>query len=171
MDNPKSIDFLDLLKQRDELLTSIESDEKRYREAIEEAAELKRLHEAKLAEINELKRYDWRNPDGTGTIADKKRELAKVELAIADESKPLVYWSKYGGRKQEEPTALPVSMYASQSIERPYVIDKVTAKRIYIRMKGADRQSQYDHTGVSISRYQKDQIDIAKTFPQGIKAS
>lgn len=149
--------------RRELLLKQVERSEREWKALTKQIEVLQK-------EADELRKFErgFGRTTETGKIAKQKEELAELELLIADEQKPLVYWSMYGGNVCKEPTSKPSSWGPDSA---PYVVDKVTAKRIYIRKKGGDQVSQYGHDGKSVSRYQRDQIAIAKTFPEGIKCT
>lgn len=105
-----------------------------------------------------------------GEIVDLRKKLEKLDLQIEDEQKPLVYWSKYSGTEQD--TSTPTPTYINKPIDTPYVVDKVTKKRIFIRRKGVNEGvGQFEYDGTNVGSYKRDQIDIAKTFPEGLKPS
>ena len=52
--------------------------------------------------------------------------------------------------------------------EKEWIVDKITAKRIYIRVKGDHRSVYYTReTGAGTSKYDG-VIDLEATFPEGV---
>jgi hypothetical protein len=52
--------------------------------------------------------------------------------------------------------------------DKVYVVDKITPKRIYIRIQGSSRSVYYNKDGTNNSEWTKCRIDIYKTFPEGL---
>lgn len=88
-----------------------------------------------------------------GELQAAERDLAKLCRELDDKQLPIVIWAEadcwHNGR---------------------WVVTRITAKRIYVRAAGTDRQEQYLHDGTSPRQYDKTRIDIAATFPNGLKA-
>lgn len=156
----------DLQGYHDCLARDIEQQVKRRAKLLADAENCKRQAAECERQANELLRPGFRGE--SGTIPEAREKLAKAARMIEDFDKPLVYWSKYSGNEYAESTATP----SGWSRDLPtYIVEKVTKKRIYVRKKGEDQSLQFEHDGTNVGRYQRDRIDIAKTFPQGVKPS
>lgn len=140
-----STDKVKLELEAAELVGSIKSSENRLqwikRRESEIETELKELRK----ERDLLVGY-WSN---TGEITSLKRKLEVVNRTIADLSLPEVVWEGIKSRDT-------------------YVVEKVTPKRIVIRERGKEYRSQYNHDGTAVG-YSQCNIDIAATFPDGLK--
>lgn len=95
-------------------------------------------------------KHDWYGQRCGGQLMQAERELATVEKLIADEqATPVVFTEE---RKWDD---------------TEYIVDRVTAKQIYVRAKGQSYSTIYLHNGLPVGGYNR-RIDIAKTFPDGL---
>lgn len=90
----------------------------------------------------------------TGLLADAKLNLESAERVVRDSTRRLVVWevSPFIGGWYQSP--------------EPYIIDKITPKRIYVRQRGEKQADYYDKDGTN--GYGNCKIDIIKTFPEGL---
>jgi hypothetical protein len=88
--------------------------------------------------------FGWRSHPGN--IADTKSNIVQLERIIADSSKPFVVLTD--GKTLD------------------YIVNKVTAKRIFVRGAGWHRPGDaYNHDGTTVGgRYKGTPIDIEATF-------
>jgi len=87
-----------------------------------------------------------------GAIRDAERRVQLAELRIKSENLRKVEWCKSGFRQREF----------------EYVVTRVTPKRIYIRRKNQERETFYQRETGKTSWNEDGQIDIERTFPEGI---
>lgn len=90
-----------------------------------------------------------------GLLLQAERSVKIAEREARDRYARLVVW---------------VTAPWDRSDDKPYIIDKVTPKRIYVRRRGQERADYYEKDGTTGTRYGKEQIDLAKTFPEGLEA-
>lgn len=125
---------------------------------VEEQESLWRQEQALKAQIDKMtarQRQLNNSFNRSGLIGKAKQALAQAELERDDEHRPLVVW-----------------IGPPQLRGRPYVVDKVTAKRIYVRPKGHSRScDQFNRDGTSVSRHCKDKIDLKATFGDDYEVS
>jgi hypothetical protein len=89
--------------------------------------------------------------NSNGLIGKTRNALARARRHELDSTLRNAVWESIG----------------SKDIDDRYVIDKVTAKRIFVRLHGSERADQYAHDGKPVS-YGNHRIDIAATFgPDG----
>ena len=116
-------------------------------------AEFAELSKRLAAVESRLRQLDgaWRT---AGEIRDARNKLDEAERLAADAGKVVVQW------------AVAPTRWGKQ--HNPYVVEKVTAKRITIREAGESQVDHFRHDGASGKSYIDWRIDIAKTFPNGL---
>jgi hypothetical protein len=93
---------------------------------------------------------------GWGEIKQAKEAIKLAELKERDKVARLVVWSVEPAR------------YLHGGNDEPFIVDKVTPKRIYVRRRGETNSEYYNKDGGSGRDYINTKIDIAATFPEGI---
>jgi len=91
-----------------------------------------------------------------GLIGQAERRVKTAEREARDAVGRLVVWITPPWRIGKD--------------DKPYIVDKVTPKRIYVRRQGNERADFYEKDGTTGTRYGDSQIDVAKTFPEGLDA-
>lgn len=106
------------------------------------------LEQAKLykEELDRLTGGVWRRDNGE--IDHVARNVAQTKQRIQNRQLPLVYWKEKKLLDQNE----------------IFVIERVTAKRIFVKRINWDRLMQFDREGVECSSYKPDKIDMEATF-------
>jgi len=84
---------------------------------------------------------------GGGIIQDLERQIEHAKLVQADATKRLVYFKADKGLWENE----------------KYIVDKVTDKRIYIRIPGGAVSTTFNRDGIPVAGY-RCQIDLERTF-------
>lgn len=88
-----------------------------------------------------------------GEIGEATSNIESLRRQIVDVDKPAVVWKKR-------------EWWSHRGDPPEYVVSRVTAKRVYIRERGAQSEDYYDKmTGESSHR---GTIDITATFPEGV---
>lgn len=90
---------------------------------------------------------------GTGELANARAKVTQAQREEQDAAARLVIWE--------------VEPY-SHSNTKPYIVVKITPKRIYVRPQGVSRAQYYNRDGLSESSWEKSKIDVAATFPEGL---
>jgi hypothetical protein len=93
---------------------------------------------------------------GYGEMSRARQKVKVEERAARDATLRLVVW-------KVEP-----STHWNDKSPEPYVVDKVTPKRIYVRRRGEERADYYVKDGTTGKSYGASVIDVDKTFPEGL---
>lgn len=112
--------------------------------------------EAELQTIDNRLRVLQGGFRGTGELSAARLRVKQAEREEADAKGRLVVWGDsqpYGATEA-----------------KPYIVDKITPKRIYVRRQGQERAEFYNRDGTTDSRWCNAKIDLAKTFPEGLEA-
>lgn len=119
-----------------------------------ESAELKKEKdklEARLKEIDQrIIQLHGTHYSRGGLMDTLKADLDKAELEIKHSTSRPVVWAERNWCNGD------------------YVVEKVTAKRIYVCRFGSTRPDLFNLDGTTVSKGSRDRIDIAKTFPEGL---
>jgi len=126
------------------------------REILDAGADVK-MHEEELAHAKERLRGLTGRWGHSGHLQEAEMALKRAEMAMKDDSALVVVWK--------------VKRDWGDPHNREWIVDKITKKRIYIRIKDSlDQLSYYNReTGAGTNKYEG-VIDIEATFPEGIDA-
>lgn len=140
----------DLIEKRNGLRYTVEQMQAEFNRLQELIKSLEGQLKEAAGKRDDLAKVDWYGQPCGGKLCDRKRELAVIERLIADEQATPVVFSKQNYWDRDD-----------------YIVDRVTAKQIYVRAKGQSYSTIYLHNGLPVGGYNR-RIDIAKTFPDGL---